>query len=187
LVDVPRNKRIGKDNTEKVLKLVKKHENKNRYVDYITLSSSLLFSMKYVLNYEDLQKQNFYNTVRMSPYTSEGYLDGIEVVSLDYKELFDQYKDFDNVVFLIDPPYLQTQTTTYKNYWNLSDYLDVLNVLDGHKYFYFTSNKSSIIELCEWVGTRSLTSNPFEEAEKVEMNAVMNYTSSYTDIMLFKQ
>lgn len=186
LGDYPKDKRIVDPYRGKVLKIIKTHELLYGYVDYITISSSLLFSMKYVLNYEELLKSTLYNCVRMSDYTSIGYLDGLEIVQQDYRELFEKYKCNENVVFLIDPPYLQTNTSTYKNYWNLSDYLDVLTVLDGQRYFYFTSNKSSIIELCEWVGTRSLTSNPFADAEKLEINAHMNYNSSYTDIMLFK-
>lgn len=186
LVACVKDKRIVDPYRIKVLEIVKIHELQYGYVDYITISSSLLFSMKYVLNYEELLKSTLYNCVRMSDYTSKGYLDGLEIVQHDYRALFDKYKDNENVVFLIDPPYLQTTSNTYKNYWNLADYLDVLTVLDGHRYFYFTSNKSSIIELCEWVGTRSLTSNPFTHAQKLEVKTNVNYNSSYTDIMLFK-
>ncbi|CDF80553.1 D12 class N6 adenine-specific DNA methyltransferase [Formosa agariphila KMM 3901] len=182
----PKDKRITGVTRENVLKAIKRHEDQYNYVDYITLSSSLLFSMKYVLNYEDLVKSTLYNCIRMSDYKAEGYLNGLDIVSLDYKVLFEQYKDSDKVVFLIDPPYLQTTSVTYKNYWNLTDYLDVLSVLEGHRYFYFTSNKSSIIELCEWVGNRTLTTNPFAHATKLEVNTSVNYNSSYTDIMLFK-
>jgi site-specific DNA-adenine methylase len=184
--NLPKDKRIVNSERNKILNLIKRHEAKYGYADYITLSSSLLFSMKYVLNYEDLEKSTLYNCIRLNDYTGDGYLDGLEIVCIDYKELVEKHKNNENVIFLIDPPYLQTQSTTYKNYWNLSDYLDVLSVLEDKRYFYFTSNKSSIIELCEWVGNRTLTSNPFAEAEKVEMHTSVNYNSSYTDIMLFK-
>ena len=70
----------------------------------------------------------------------------------DYRKLFDRYKDVPNVVFLIDPPYLSTEVGTYTMNWGLSDYLDVLQTLVGTNYIYFTSNKSSIIELCDWMG-----------------------------------
>lgn len=186
LYDWPKYKRVTGREREIVLNLIKAHENKCGYVDYITLSSSLLFSMKYVMNYDDLVKSTLYNCVRMSNYSAEGYLEGLDIVCLDYKVLFEKYKSNENVVFLIDPPYLQTTSITYKNYWNLTDYLDVLSVLEGHRYFYFTSNKSSIIELCEWVGNRTLTSNPFAHAQKLEVNTSVNFNSSYTDIMLFK-
>ena len=69
----------------------------------------------------------------------------------------------------------------------MADYLDVLNVLKGHSYVYFTSNKSSILELCEWIGKNRELGNPFENCTKVEFNAHMNYNSSYTDMMLYKK
>ncbi len=183
--DVPDNKRIIGTEKNAVLERVAQ-ECKNGYVDFITLSSSILFSMKYVLSFEALEKETFYNTVRQSAYDADGYLDGIEVVTIDYKQLFAKYKDLPNVIFLVDPPYLSTDSGTYKNVWKLKDYLDVLQVLDGTNYFYFTSNKSSIIELCEWIETKTPMSNPFTGASTETMNASVTYSSSYTDIMLFK-
>ena len=157
------------------------------YVDYITLSSSLLFSMNYVQSLDELKANTLYNCVRKNDYNATGYLDGLTIVRKDYKELFAQYKDMANVVFLVDPPYLSTESGTYKNYWKLGDYLDVLDVLKGKPYFYFTSNKSSILELCEWVETKTGGENPFKGAEKMEIAMQMNHTSTYTDIMLHKQ
>jgi hypothetical protein len=183
--DLSEDKRIVGKHRDLVLQRVLL-EDQNGYVDYITLSSSILFSMKYVQSYEALEKETFYKTVRQSLYTADGYLDGITVVTQDYKALFKKYQDLPNVVFLVDPPYLSTDISTYKNCWKLKDYLDVLQVLDGTKYFYFTSNKSSIIELCEWIETKTPMSNPFTGAQTQTMNATVTYQSSYTDIMLFK-
>jgi hypothetical protein len=67
----------------------------------------------------------------------------------------------------------------------MADYLDVLTVLKGSRFVYFTSNKSSIIELCEWLGRNKYLGNPFEQATKKEINARLNYNSNYTDIMLY--
>lgn len=182
----PPDKKIVDDFRQKVIDRVEL-EDKQGYVDYITLSSSILFSMKYVQSMDQLKKETLYNTVRQSNYNAAGYLDGLEVVSLDYKEIFNTYKDLPNVVFLVDPPYLSTETGTYKSYWKLKDYLDVLQVLDGTNYFYFTSNKSSIIELCEWIETKTPMSNPFNGAKRLETNNPVNFQTSYTDIMLYKQ
>lgn len=57
----------------------------------------------------------------------------------------------------------------------------------GLKETYFTSNKSSILELCCWMGNHPNIGNPFNNAKKEEFNARMNYNSTYTDIMLYKQ
>lgn len=90
-------------------------------------------------------------------------------------------------VFLVDPPYLSTEVGTYTMYWKLSDYLDVLTVLTGHSFIYFTSNKSSILELCEWIGKNQSLGNPFKGCMKSEFNAHINYNATYTDIMLYKR
>lgn len=186
LTNVPKDKKVPENIKKAILERVVTEETKAGYVDYITLSSSILFSMKYVLSLDQLAKETFYNCIRQSDYDATGYLDRLEVVSLCYKELFVKYKDLPNVVFLVDPPYLSTDVSTYKNCWKLKDYLDVLQVLDSTKYFYFTSNKSSIIELCEWIETKTPMSNPFIGATTATMNASVNYNSSYTDIMLYK-
>ena len=187
VASVPRQKVLPEKTKEAILFLIEQEEKEHGYVDYITLSTSLLFSMKYATNLDGLRKETFYNTVRKCNYDlCLDYLDGLEVVSCDYRELFSRYKDVPNVVFLIDPPYLSTEVGTYTMNWGLSDYLDVLQTLVGTNYIYFTSNKSSIIELCDWMGRNNTIGNPFTGSEKVEFNARMNYNSSYTDIMLFK-
>lgn len=185
---VPRHKPITGEARERVLACIHKYEQCYGYVDFITLSSSILFSMKYKLSIEDMQKETLYNNVRTTDYQpAADYLDGLTIVSDDYKKVFDRYKDVPGVVFLVDPPYLSTEVGTYNMYWKLSDYLDVLTVLAGHPFVYFTSNKSSILELCDWIGRNKLTGNPFERCAKVEFNAHMNYNSSYTDMMLYKK
>ena len=185
LANYPKDKRITGLYKEKVINRLIQEE-KSGYLDFITVSSSLLFSMKYAFSIAEFKKETLYNCVRMSNYSASGYLDNIEVVSKCYKELFNQFKHVDNVIFLVDPPYLSTESTSYKGYWKLKDYLDVLQVLDETKYFYFTSNKSSIVELCEWIETKTPMSNPFNGAYTETMTATVNFQSSYTDMMIYK-
>ena len=61
----------------------------------------------------------------------------------------------------------------------------MLKVLVGHRYVYFTSNKSSIIELCDWLGKNKEIGNPFIGAMRKEFKASMNYNSHYTDMMFY--
>lgn len=163
-----------------------KAEEQTGFIDYITLSSSLLFSMKYALNIQELEKSTMYNCVRKANYVVSGYLDGLHIVKYDYKELFNKYKHLDNVVFFVDPPYLSTEVGTYKNYWRLADYLDVLNVLKDNSYVYFTSDKSSILELCDWLEKNLEANNPFADSIKYEMAVKVNHNAGYNDIMLYK-
>lgn len=185
--DCPKDKKIAPEVKQSILKRVKHEETTTGYVDYITVSSSILFSMKYSTSFEDLEKQTFYNCIRQSDYDATGYLNGLTVVSKDYKQLYEEYKSIPNVLFLVDPPYLSTDVSAYKeNYWKLTDYLDVLNVLDGSNYIYFTSNKSQIVELCNWLDTRKYAGNPFNSAKQSIMVNAVNYSASYTDIMMYK-
>lgn len=182
----PRNKRITGEAREKVFARLEREEREHGYVDYITLSSSLLFAMKYVLSLEDMRKETLYNNIRQTDYPeARDYLEGLTVTGEDYKEVFKRYKDVPGVVFLVDPPYLSTEVGTYKMYWRLADYLDVLTVLKGHPFVYFTSNKSSILELCDWMDRNPFVGSPFKECRKVEFSASVNYQAKYTDMMLY--
>lgn len=186
-IDCPRQKLIPEPIRGLILERLRQEETTG-FVDYITISSSLLFSMKYCMNLKDLQKESFYNNIRKQDYPlCTDYLNGLEIVSCDYKELVKKYKNLPNVVFLVDPPYLSTEVGTYRMNWRLSDYLDVLSILVNKSFIYFTSNKSSILELCCWMGNHPNIGNPFNNAKKEEFNARMNYNSTYTDVMLYKK
>lgn len=186
-IDCPRQKLIPEPIRGLILERLRQEETTG-FVDYITISSSLLFSMKYCMNLKDLQKESFYNNIRKQDYPlCTDYLNGLEIVSCDYKKLVKKYKNLPNVVFLVDPPYLSTEVGTYRMNWRLSDYLDVLSILVDKSFIYFTSNKSSILELCCWMGNHPNIGNPFNNAKKEEFNARMNYNSTYTDVMLYKK
>lgn len=185
---VPRHKPITGEARERIYMRIEQEEKEWGYVDYITISSSLMFSMKYKMSLDGMRKEVLYNDIRKSDYPPcSDYLEGLEITSKDYREVFNEYKDTPGVVFLVDPPYLSTDVSTYSMCWKLSDYLDVLTVLTGHSFVYFTSNKSSIVELCEWMGRNRTLGNPFEGSVRSEFNAHMNYSSGYTDIMLYKR
>lgn len=185
---VPRGKAITGEIRERVFERISQEERENGYVDFITLSASIMFSMKYKLSVSEMRKDTLYNNIRKNDYPDcSDYLEGLVITSRDYREVFNEYKDTPGAVFLVDPPYLSTEVGTYTMYWRLSDYLDVLTVLTGHSFIYFTSNKSSILELCEWIGRNKSVGNPFEDCVKSEFNAHINYNATYTDIMLYKR
>lgn len=187
--DSPKDKKLDSLSTKQIIDRIRDEEPRG-YVDYITLSSSLLFSAKYVTNLNELQAQTMYNNIRSSDYDfdADEYLEGIDIVHCDYRDLYNQFKDVPGVLFLVDPPYLSTDTKTYNSdkYWKLRDYLDVLNVLVGSNYFFFTSNKSSLIELCGWFADNRDIGNPFENSVLNTQNITLNKTAGYTDMMLYK-
>lgn len=181
---LPKDKRIPQEEREQIIALISEAEEEDGSVDYITLSSSLLFSMKYATSKEELLRETFYNSIKQSDYTAEGYLDGLEVLQADYRTIYEAYKDDPKAIFLIDPPYLGTEVSTYTMQWTMADYLDVLTILQGHRFVYFTSNKTQIIELCEWLGRNPHLGNPFAQTHRKDVQSTVNYSSTYTDIML---
>lgn len=92
--DTPRHKPIKGVTRERIFERIVREENERGYVDFITLSSSLLFSMKYQLTVDGMRKETLYNKIRTTDYPlCPDYLDGLTVTSCDYKELYEQYKD----------------------------------------------------------------------------------------------
>ncbi len=182
-----KKERLPKELREKILRLIYNEEQEYRYVDYITLSASLLFSGQFATSYEELAKEYFYNKVKQSEYNTEGYLEGVEITHSDYKMLFSLYKHIPNICFVLDPPYLSTDCCSYTSYWRLKDYLDVLDLLQGTSYIYFTSNKTSIVELCQWLAMHPNFENPFEKAERKEVNVGINHAAGYRDMMMWRE
>ncbi|MBQ9255025.1 MAG: DNA adenine methylase [Bacteroidales bacterium] len=176
---------ITGERKQRIVEIITKYEQQG-YVDYITLSASLLFSGKYVTTYNELIRMQFYNKVKMVDYDASNYLQGVEIEHLDYKLLFNLYKHLPNVCFVLDPPYLSTDCSSYKSTWRLKDYLDVLLTLQGTSYFYFTSNKTSIVELCQWLAMHPNLENPLRDAQLREVTVSVNKDSKYRDMMFYR-
>jgi hypothetical protein len=79
------------------------------------------------------------------------------------------------------------KTYSSAGYWTLKDYLDVLTALRGVSYIYFTSNKSQIVELCEWISDNADdVRNIFKGASIKTVKTSTTGMNSYTDIMLYR-
>ncbi len=189
LIDEPKDVKVDGKAKSKILDRVQL-EDKQGYVDYITLSASLLFSAKYAVDFNGFSNETFYNRIKASDYdfSPNEYLAGLDVVCYHYQELYNKYKDVPGVLFVVDPPYLSTDTSTYHSdkYWKLRDYLDVLNVLIDTNYIFFTSNKSSLVELCEWLDDNKKFCNPFARSVLNTQNVTLNKDAKYTDMMLYR-
>lgn len=182
---VPANARLSPELRGRVLDVVERHA-ASGYVDFMTIGRNVLFSGKWVRTLEQLHKHSMYNRVRPTGYNCEGYLDGLEVVALDYRELFDRFRNMPGVLFVLDPPYLTTECGQYENYWRLTDYLEVLKCTKGTNYIYFTSDKSQLVELCNWMASEFGNAAPLFGAEVHSRTNTLNYQAKFNDIMLVK-
>lgn len=188
LKDYPKDAKINGKMRDIILSKLRT-ENTSGHVDWITLSASLRFSMRYANDYNEFTTGTLYNKIKMANYVADDYLDGLEVVRADYSELCRQYRNKNRVLFIADPPYLSTDVSTYNSaeYWKLKDYLNVLTELSGLNFVYFTSSKSQIIELCEWMDeNEGKVRNIFKGATVQTAKSPTTGTTSYEDIMLYK-
>ena len=177
-------KRVPEGKRNKILDLLPLQEEKG-FVDYITISSGLLWPGQFATSLDTLSKHPFYNNARQTPYSAEGYLDGLEITCKDYRELFEEFKDREKVLFLLDPPYLQTDMDSYHNsdFWTLGETLDVVRMMMGSKFIFFTSDKSDIPELLDWLSENTYG---FDFVKKAEIHKRTNFPDKihhYDDFM----
>ncbi|WP_300890988.1 DNA adenine methylase [Paramuribaculum intestinale] len=184
LTGVEPNRRLTEQQRADVLAIVEGYERRSGYVDILTIGRNVLFSGTWVTSLEELRKHTMYNRVRPGGYECAGYLDGLEVVHMDYRELFERERGNSRALFVLDPPYLTTECGMYENYWKLTDYLDVLRLLKGTKYVYFTSDKSQIVELCQWLADEYREAAPMWGAEVRQRTNTLNYQAKFNDMMI---
>lgn len=184
IITTTKEKRLTKRESDKVIQIIEKERG---FVDYITLSSNLLFSGKYANSIRELTSHGFYNKITSKPYNADGYLKGVIRENGDYREVLKKY-ECSRLVVIADPPYLSTDISSYSKdkYWLLTDYLEVLNNISKHPYFFFSSSKSSLLELMQWIDKHHWGAYlSCTEVIKKERNIGNN--RSYTDIMIYKK
>ena len=135
LTGVEPNQRLTPGQRAEVLAVVREYEQRDGYVDILTIGRNVLFSGKWVTSLEELCKHTMYNRVRPGAYECGGYL-------------------------------------------------DVLRLLKGTKYVCFTSDKSQIVELCQWLAGEYRESAPMYGAEVRQRTNTLNYQAKFNDMMI---
>ena len=185
LKDYKKLERLSPEDKNKILDIFKKYEESKSFVDYVTLSSSVLFSSNYANSLEEMEKQTMWNRLIFSYKESKEYLNGLEIVSCDYKDLFDKYKNEDGILFIFDPPYLTTDIKSYNNvnYWTLADYLDIILLTKCKNFIFFTSNRGNLIDLVKWLNDNFNIN--ILEGNIIERKNTLNKNAYYTDYMIY--
>lgn len=158
-------------------------------VDFLTISSSLLFSMNYCKSLEEFEKATMYANYKDKPYERGSYLEGVRRTSEDFRPLMAE--GLEREAFLIlDPPYLSTDIQHYakEEYWNFIDYLNLVYAFkDSAGFAYFTSDKSQVVELLEWYEIKQGVRSPFTGSDLVEIETRMaGNIATYSDQMFYK-
>lgn len=149
------NKKIPDEIKEKIDNLLKEEKG---YIDFLTLSSNLLYSSQFTDDKEKFLTKEYYNKVVKNNYNENinDYIEGIELVRQDWKDLFNDYLDKENVLFISDPP-------SIKKDWKFKNELETLEILKTNYFVYFTSSKSHIQDLIEFLNEQGVELNEFIE------------------------
>lgn len=177
---------LSENHKDNIIEVIKNYEG---YIDVKTVSKSLFYGGTYAENIDDIfNYKTFYNCIKKTDYNADEYLNGLEIVSKDYRELIEDFYDEENVIFVYDPPYLTTNSESYNSvfHWKLNDYLDIVDSLKGKKMFiYFTSHKGGLLELLKWMDEKYKIENPLKNAKKISVKTSA-INSVYTDFMFYK-
>ena len=117
-------------------------ENKKEKLDYKSIYSWFSFNLR-----EDL----YWNKLPKFPINNiEGYLKDVERISEDFENTLFKFKNNDNILWICDPPYLQTYQNSYKSSFEEKQALILLeNLKKQNNVLLFSSTNTSWINLIE--------------------------------------
>lgn len=153
LKDTPKNTKLSEDLKESICAIVEDFEKQKGFVDLITVGSWILFSSRAMSGVKPIRERGdaFYNRVASHSYAAEGYLQGVERVSKDFRDLIEEFKDNPKALFICDPPYRFTDKAHYKqSSWGVVNYLGLLKDMMKANSIYFTSSKSGLLDFYKW-------------------------------------
>lgn len=191
LSSIPRDARVPHDLKAQILETVKVHEERHKYVDWVTLSGWILFTNNFAYSLSDLAPRGFYahpsRTALSDADASERYLRGLEIVSIDYKEILSTYKSTPNTVLILDPPYLSTECGGYRgNSWSCDDYLDLLTLMPDTNYLYFSSTKFDFVPFLRRTSTAWGYRHPFVAAKVLYRNNPFGAGGANSEVLYFR-
>lgn len=151
--DLKKKQPLSEEQTKEIKKIFKEYSNP----DLLTLKSQLHYAKRIDKNFksfDDFFKEKLYNNLNENGYKETGtYFEGLQIYSKDWHELFEEitkkYKD-KKILFIMDPPYLYTDKSQYKNnYWLLNDSLKLFEIVAGFDSLLFSSDVIGFKELID--------------------------------------
>ena len=155
--DIPNKKIIDEERTKQIRNLFEDYKNNNKFVDLKTLVHQLHYTKRLNINTKDIEgffEEKLYNNLNKNNIEiSEDYLNGLNIVSMDWKKLYnyckETFKDY-KICFILDPPYLYTDKSQYNcRYWKLRDSIELLDILKNYPFIFFNSPKSGFKEFVD--------------------------------------
>lgn len=183
---LPKQKRIEKAAKQQIVEIIRQFEG---YIDLNCLASWLLFSGQQVSSLDELCADDFWHCVRKTDYPeATGYLEGVQIIRESFHTLLPKYQTQENVLLVLDPPYLCTKQESYKqaHYFDLIDFLRLIH-LTKPPFIFFSSTKSEFIRFLDYM-QQDKTDNwrTFEGYKRIIVNTSTSYTGKYEDNLVYK-
>ena len=178
-----KNEKVSEEDREKIIKIIGDYIKRGYFIDWLTLSSKLLFSGKYAHNEDEFKKEKtFFITSPNTPlHQANGYLKGVEIIRKDAMELIKEF-DGQDVVLILDPPYLQTNKAGYKCFWGLRDFLKLIRLV-REPFIFFSSEKRDILP---YIDDQVERGDEFFKDYKIKQASLSNGAKSKPDYMIYK-
>lgn len=178
------NRPISPEGKASITQILDDFKNKGFYIDWLTFSSVLFYSGNYAHNEAEFKKEKrFYSGANGSvpQYNAKGYLGGVEIVRKDAMELIKEF-DGQDVVLVLDPPYLQTDKAGYKCFWGLRDFLKLIRLV-REPFIFFSSENSDILP---YIDDRIECGDEVFKDYKIKQASLSNGAKSKPDYMIYK-
>ena len=132
------------EDTEKVKSFIKEYDD---YIDWLTIGTKLTYSGSFINTSEKFNKAILYYN-NLSPINDDisEYIKDISIVHYDWKELYFKYNNVKNVIFLVDPPYLNSNTTTYDGEQIDHKFLYDNIFLNNNKFILFSLSDNKLLD-----------------------------------------
>lgn len=182
--DIDKDNPIPLEIKNKIIDYLKNKE-KEREIDYLTISSYLIYSGNLIRSVEDESiPRNLYHRIPLNTLDCKGYLTGVEIVRKCFTELMKE-KINGKVLYLLDPPYINTQQGYFRNNNHYFGLLEQLKLFDLIKpsFFYFTSSKSEIMNI---ISSGYKYSEIFNHAKTFKTTNTVTGLLKYQDILIIK-
>lgn len=186
-----KNDKLSNNDKQNVLEIFKKYDEEHDYIDWRTLGQQVLFSGQTATTLKELCEEGiFYNKIRTKLFDvnhCKNWCNDINVTKLDWLENITNWKskDISKVLFIADPPYLGTNVDSYSESqdWDVNTFLEINWQLKGTNNFFFTSDKSNLIQFDEFIKRMGVSF--FSENKIVHTNVVaVGSASKYNDYMI---
>lgn len=186
LIDVKPETRLSNEKKKEIIDIIRRFDG---YKDIKALTSWLLFSGSDVKSLEALFKKSLWNNLIKRDYpVSDDYLDGLDIVRMDFKDLINQHRHKEKVLFLLDPPYICTEQSTYKKetYFDLIDFLELMRLIRP-PFIMFSSAKSEFNRYIDFlIKHKEKNYQHFVDAVEQKINVRVNHNVNYQDNIVYK-